>query len=95
VANRIKTGGRQAGTPNRTTAQVRELLTEIVSKELESLGDTLAGLPPTERINALIKLVGFVMPKPMPMNESEGNKDIEITLNLQGEPNKIKGTVAS
>ncbi|MDI5899644.1 hypothetical protein [Flavobacterium yafengii] len=58
-----KTGGRVAGTPNRTTAETKELIQKIVSKELENIADFLEKLDPKERIDAIIKLMNFVIPK--------------------------------
>ena len=91
----FKTGGRSAGTPNKASSELKAHLTEILTAELESIPTLLASLPPEERINAIIKLVGYVIPKPMPMNEGEGNRDIEITLNLQDDTKKVLGTVKS
>ena len=58
-----KTGGRTKGTPNRTTAETKELLQTIVSKELDKLGAMLEQLEPNERINAISKLLPYILPK--------------------------------
>ena len=58
-----KTGGRAKGTPNRTTAETKELLQAIISKELDKLGEMLALLEPNERINAISKLLPYILPK--------------------------------
>ncbi len=58
-----KTGGRVAGTPNRITSELRKTLKGIIASELESLPGTLAELPPRERLDLLIKLLPFCMPK--------------------------------
>lgn len=60
---KIKTGGRTKGTPNRTTAETKELLQTIVSKELDKLGTLLGCLEPNERINAIAKLLPYILPK--------------------------------
>lgn len=60
---RKKTGGRVAGTPNRTTAETKELIQKVVGKELEKLGTMLTKLGPTERINAISKLLPYILPK--------------------------------
>ena len=41
----------------------RELLTETVKKELENLPDLLKNMEPKDRIQALLKLLPFVLPK--------------------------------
>ena len=58
-----KTGGRAKGTPNRTTAETKELLQAIISKELDKLGEMLELLEPNERINAVSKLLPYILPK--------------------------------
>ena len=55
--------GRVKGTPNKTTAEARELLQKIVGKELDKLGTLLSGLEPIERVNALAKLLPYILPK--------------------------------
>ena len=58
-----KTGGRQAGTPNKITSELREALKGIVANELDTLSDSLAQLPAKERLDVLIKLMPYCMPK--------------------------------
>lgn len=58
-----KTGGRVAGTPNRTTAETKELIQKLVGKELETITELLDKLDPKERIDVIIKLMNFVVPK--------------------------------
>jgi hypothetical protein len=58
-----KTGGRVAGTPNRITIELRKTLKSIIADELDALPGTLAELPPKERLELLIKLLPFCMPK--------------------------------
>jgi hypothetical protein len=58
-----KTGGRGAGTPNKITSDLRKTLKGIIAAELELLPATLEGLPPKERLELLIKLLPFAMPK--------------------------------
>lgn len=58
-----KFGGRSKGTPNRTTAETKQLLQSIVSKELDNLGAMLEQLEPNERINAISKLLPYILPK--------------------------------
>ena len=58
-----KFGGRTKGTPNKTSAQAREVLQSVVGKELDKLGTLLAKLEPIERVNALAKLLPYILPK--------------------------------
>jgi 23S rRNA C2498 (ribose-2'-O)-methylase RlmM len=63
MATGIKTGGRAKGTPNRTTTETKELLQNIVSKELDNIVVLLEKLEPKERIDAIIKLLPYIVPK--------------------------------
>lgn len=58
-----KYGGRTKGTPNKTTAEAREILQKVIGKELDKLGALLANLEPIERVNALAKLLPYILPK--------------------------------
>jgi hypothetical protein len=71
-----KTGGRIAGTPNKVTSELRKTLKAIVASELESLPGTLGELPPRERLDLLIKLLPFCMPK---VNQISGSYDTDWT----------------
>jgi len=59
----IKTGGRQKGTPNKLTKELREVLKNVVYKQLESLDETLNELEPKERLEITIKLMAYALPK--------------------------------
>lgn len=63
MAQGYKTGGRQSGTVNKTTKELREVLKAFVYSELETLPATLAELPADKRAELLIKILPFVLPK--------------------------------
>lgn len=63
MATGRKTGGRQKGTPNRVTKELRSLLKDILYNELESIEGRLEELTPKERIEILIKLMPYAFPK--------------------------------
>jgi hypothetical protein len=58
-----KTGGRVAGTPNRLTKELRTVLRDMIAAELDALPKTLEGLTAKERLDVLIKLMPFCLPK--------------------------------
>ena len=70
----IKTGGRKAGTPNKITADLRKVLKQIIAAELEALPETLAQLPGKDRVELVLKLMPFVLPK---IESIEGQYDDE------------------
>lgn len=63
MATGFKSGGRQKGVQNRTTAETKELLQTILGKELDKLGVLLGKLEPLERVNAIAKLLPYIVPK--------------------------------
>ena len=59
----VKYGGRQKGTPNRMTKELRSVLKDVLYQELEQIQSHLDTLKPRERVELLIKLMPFVLPK--------------------------------
>ena len=57
-----KYGGRQKGTPNKVTKELRSLLKEVLYNELEGLEERLQELTPIERITVMTKLMPYVFP---------------------------------
>ena len=58
-----KYGGRQKGTPNRITKELRTLLKDILYQELAQVQERFNLLEPKERIELLIKLMPYILPK--------------------------------
>jgi hypothetical protein len=58
-----KTGGRVAGTPNKVSGELRKTLKQIIAAELDALPTMLGELPARERLELLIKLMPFCLPK--------------------------------
>jgi len=63
MAIRRKTGGRQAGTPNGITKEVREMLKGIVSNELQRLPEALERMDDKDRAHIVAKLLPYIIPK--------------------------------
>ena len=80
---RKKTGGREKGTPNKATSSVRTALTNLVLSYFDmakgKVEDDLSELEPKERLNAMIKLATFVIPK-MQAIEFSAEADIVKTI---------------
>jgi len=58
-----KHGGRQKGTPNIMTKELRSVLKDILYQELEEVQERFKLLEPKERIELLIKLMPYIIPK--------------------------------
>jgi hypothetical protein len=64
--NRPKTGGRQKGTPNRVTADVRAAFAELAVRNFDSIQhwlDQVAHDSPAKAIELFIQLAEFSVPK--------------------------------
>lgn len=78
----IKTGGRQKGTPNIVTSQLRarmESLIDIVEKQIIQKND-IDALEPRERIDVYLKLMSYLCPKPIEKQETDENSDIRSAM---------------
>lgn len=76
TTKRLKTGGRAKGTANKVTTEIREFYKELIENNLQQLESDLIELTPKERIEVLIKLSEYVIPK---LNKVESNVDSIIT----------------
>ena len=59
----IKTGGRQKGTPNKVTSDLRQRINTFLSDNWESLQKDFEQLEPKDRLNFYEKLLQFGLPK--------------------------------
>ncbi len=58
-----KYGGRKEGTPNRLTKELRTILKDVLYNELEKIEELLEFLEPKERLELVIKILLFILPK--------------------------------
>jgi hypothetical protein len=78
----IKTGGRTLGTPNRLTQETRELLKDILHQELEELPAQLKQMPARERLEVVIKLLPYTLPKVEAVTHKTG-EPLDWDFNIQ------------
>ena len=67
-----KYGGRTKGTPNKITNEIRKKLKNIVDNELDILEESIKHLDSKERLEILIKLIPYVVPKVQTVSSKEG-----------------------
>jgi len=72
MAKGYKSGGRKKGTPNKLTKELREALKDVIFNELENIESNLEKLEPKDRVELLIKLMPFVIPKVEKISYSVG-----------------------
>lgn len=84
MKKRVKTGGRKAGTPNKTTTETKVVLQKVLSTEIDKLGALLKKLEPIERVNVIAKLLPYILPKTSEV-KAEIKADIQTGSNLTPE----------
>lgn len=58
-----KTGGRQAGTPNKITESLKEFVSDLLNDNRDQIKEDLKVLRPKERITAYLSMMQYVLPK--------------------------------
>ena len=93
MAKGKKTGGRKAGTPNKTTAfsksVIQEILTDYTSSDM--FKKDMENLEPKDRLDIMVKLMAFTTPKPQSVDmsiTSNKPKTIEDALQELSEENE-------
>jgi hypothetical protein len=83
----MKFGGRQKGTPNKVTKEIRESFLALVNKHLVN---DIENLPPKERFNALIRLLPYIVPpaKDIDAENEPNNEPLIIILERDNEGNE-------
>ena len=65
-----KLGGRKKGIPNKSTTQIRELLNSVLQEEIERVPEYFNAITdPKQRLDALAKLLPFIVPKMQSIKE--------------------------
>ena len=65
--------GRKKGTPNKTTKDIREIMNRIISSNFSETKITrdLKELSPKQRLDYLLRLAEFILPKPKSIEPEE------------------------
>lgn len=76
-----KTGGRQKGTPNKTTSTLRTAISKIVNDyyNSETLLEDINQLKPKERVDIMEKLAAYVVPK---LQSVDVNAEVKSQTNI-------------
>ena len=82
-----KFGGREKGTPNKLTKELRSALKDVLYDEIEQIPHRLDELEAKDRLELLVKLMPYVFPKVQSVSQSldepmSGAKCILNTFNL-------------
>lgn len=87
-----KTGGRQKGTPNKTTQVAKEWLTELIDKNKAQIKRDLKALEPKERLQILEKFMAYVVPKATQIVDIEVNEPVDFSTLSDDEVDMIART---
>jgi hypothetical protein len=71
-----KFGGREKGTPNRLTRDSRILLKNILYKELDNFEEYFENLETKQKLEIIIKLLPYVMPKIETVHYTENEPNV-------------------
>lgn len=69
---RAKTGGRQKGTPNKISSQIKEKLTQVIQETIHSLD--ISQMRTSEKIKLIQIGTQYIIPKPQLIEEQEEQK---------------------
>ena len=83
-----KTGGRQKGSVNKTTAELRQQMQAIVEATVKDLPAILEDMAPEERVKALSVILPYVLPKLSSVVISGDEDAWPIRVSLSLNPNK-------
>lgn len=60
---KVKTGGRQLGTPNKTTSEIRAVICNFISSNIESIQQDFDSIDePVLRLQMMDKLLKYILP---------------------------------
>ena len=86
-----KTGGREKGTSNKATQEIREKLQEAIGGEMKDIKKTLAGIKkenPAQYLTLLEKFMGYIVPKKKDITSDD--KPIQPAINISEDRTKPK-----
>lgn len=73
--------GRKLGSKNRTQQEIKDIIKDLLSCQIERLGDDLDGLSPDLRLKYMIQLLKFIIPT---------QKEFELKTDANFQPIEIK-----
>lgn len=95
MAKGLKTGGRQKGTPNLLTGTTKEIIGNIVLRELQRLPALMDQLDPKEKADCILKLLPYIVSKPAPVEESTTKATIPLHKLFELETSKKRSAMQS
>ena len=72
MAKGQKTGGREKGTPNKLTREMRTAIKDVLADEIEKIPELLNSLDDRSRLEMIIRLLPFVLPRVESVSMNQG-----------------------
>lgn len=69
MASGFKTGGRKKGSPNKLNGTIKEIITQAATEELKNLPALLLQMTPKDKVDFILKLLPYLLPRINPMDE--------------------------
>jgi hypothetical protein len=85
----LKTGGRQKGTRNRTSEDIRKSLLKLLDKNLKTLQADIEGLRGKDRVSLLINLARHVIPPALNADKLSDEQLQQVIDYLKSKENSI------
>lgn len=82
TSGKPKTGGREAGTPNKITGTLKEFIANLVDDNREQIVEDLKALKPKERLAVLERLMQYVIPKQQAVSAEMGLEGLQTKLEI-------------
>jgi hypothetical protein len=84
MARGKKTGGRKKGTPNKITAQTRQQIQEIINALLPDALNMIKAIDdPAKQLDAIAKLLPYILPKMSEVKVDAGDILNEVTITIK------------
>ena len=77
-----KTGGRQAGTPNKFTGTIKDFVTNLVNDNRQQIIDDIKVLRPKDRLMVLERFMQYVVPKQQAVSADVNTSDLSQELRI-------------
>lgn len=83
-----KTGGREAGTPNKVTGTLKDFVANLLDDNREQIVEDLKRLKPKERVAVYERMMQYVLPKQQSVSADVDSNSLskEIVIRYVGKP---------
>ncbi len=94
MAKGFKIGGRKVGTKNKLSGTTKEMITEIITKELQNLPALFEHLEPKEKAHVIIKHLPYIMSKESSEKESTNKNNLSDFYYRQNIMQKMRNPIS-